>query len=130
MLSAEGRGMTLHILSAVAEAEAKMISARTKAALAEANKRREAEGRLRWAAPGRERRSERAVAAKGTVALQAKADGRAADLAPMIRAWQAAGITSQAGLARALDAAGIPTARGGKWSNVQVAGLLRRLEAA
>jgi hypothetical protein len=49
----------------------------------------------------------------------------------MIRAWQAGGITAQAGLARALNAAGVPTARdnkGGKWSNVQVAALLRRLE--
>ena len=46
----------------------------------------------------------------------------------MIEAWRAGGITSQAGLARALDAAGVPTARGGRWSNVQVAALLARIE--
>ena len=48
----------------------------------------------------------------------------------MIEVWRTAGITSQNGLARALNAAGIPAARGGQWSNVQVGALLRRLEAA
>ena len=68
------------------------------------------------------------MAAKGTAALRTKAEARAADLAPMIEAWRAAGITTQAGLARALDAAGVPTPRGGEWSNVQVAALLARIE--
>jgi hypothetical protein len=42
-----------------------------------------------------------------------------------------AGITSQNGLARALNGAGVPTARGGKaWTAGQVGALLRRLEVA
>ena len=53
---------------------------------------------------------------------------RVSFLAPMVEAWRAGGITSQAGLARALDAAGVPTAWGGRWSNVQVAALLARME--
>jgi hypothetical protein len=53
---------------------------------------------------------------------------RVSFLAPMIEAWRTGGITSQAGLAGALDAAGVPTARGGRWSNVQMAALLARIE--
>ena len=116
--------MTIGIMAAVAEGEAEMISARTKAALAAAKARGKVLGGAR---PGAAERA-RAVAAKGTAALRAKAEARAADLAPMIEAWRAGGITSQAGLARALDVAGVPTARGGKWSNVQVAALLARIE--
>ena len=111
-------------MAAVAEGEAEMISARTKAALAAVKARGKVLGGAR---PGAADRA-RAVAAKGTAALRAKADARAADLAPMIEAWRAGGITSQAGLARALDAAGVPTARGGRWSNVQEAALLARIE--
>ena len=49
----------------------------------------------------------------------------------MVAAWRAAGITSQNGIARALNGAGVPTARGGKaWTAGQVGALLRRLEAA
>ena len=118
--------LTVGIMALVAEEEARMISARTKAALAAAKARGTVLGGARAGAAERAR----TVAAKGTAALRAQAKARAADLAPMIRAWQAAGITSQAGLARALNSAGVPSARGGTWSNVQVAGLLRRLEAA
>ena len=101
-----------------------MISAQTKAALAAAKARGTVLGGARAGAAERAR----GIGAKGTAALRAKADARAADLAPMIRAWWAGGVTSQAGLARALDTAGVPSARGGKWSNVQVAALLARVE--
>jgi DNA invertase Pin-like site-specific DNA recombinase len=116
--------LTVGIMALVAEEEARMISARTKAALAAAKAR----GTVLGGARADTAERARTVAAKGTAALRAKAKARAADLAPMIRAWQAAGITSQAGLARALDTAGVPSARGGKWSNVQVAALLARIE--
>ena len=82
---------------------------------------------LGGARPGAADRA-RAVAAKGTAALRAKADARAPALAPMIETWRAGGITRQAGLARALDAAGVPRARGERWSNVQEAALLARIE--
>jgi DNA invertase Pin-like site-specific DNA recombinase len=116
--------LTVGIMALVAEEEARMISARTKAALAAAKARGTALGCARAGAAERARR----IGAKGTAALRVKADARAADLAPMIEAWRALGITSQNGIARALDGAGVPTVRGGKWSNVQVAALLARIE--
>ena len=49
------------------------------------------------------------------------------DLAPTIKELQAAGCESQRTIAAGLEERGIPAARGGKWSAVQVA---RLLEAA
>jgi hypothetical protein len=40
------------------------------------------------------------------------------------------GIASNRGIARALNARGVPTARGGKWTAVQVGAILQRAEAA
>jgi DNA invertase Pin-like site-specific DNA recombinase len=117
--------LTIHILAAVAEAEADLISARTKAALAAAKARGKVLGGTR---PGAAERGQQ-VAALGRAALQAKAAARDADLQPVLRELAAAGITSQAGIARALTARGIETARKGRWSNVQVGALQRRLDA-
>jgi DNA invertase Pin-like site-specific DNA recombinase len=115
----------LHIYAAVAQEEGRAISARTKAALAAAKARGVALGGARAGAAERARQ----VAGKGTAALQAAATARAADLQPILSELAAAGITSQYGIARALTVRGIPTARGGQWTNVQVGHLLRRLEA-
>ena len=49
---------------------------------------------------------------------------RAADLAPILAELRAQGITTQNGIAAALNARGVPTARGGAWSHVQVGRLL------
>jgi hypothetical protein len=46
------------------------------------------------------------------------------DLAPTIQELQAAGCESLRAIAAGLDERGIPAARGGKWSAVQVARLL------
>jgi hypothetical protein len=62
--------------------------------------------------------------AAGREALQAKARERAADLAPTIKELQAEGCESLRDIAAALDERGIPTARGGQWSAVQVARLM------
>jgi hypothetical protein len=48
------------------------------------------------------------------------------DLAPTIKELQAAGGESLRAIAAGLDERGIPAARGGKWSSVQV---MRLLEA-
>jgi DNA invertase Pin-like site-specific DNA recombinase len=122
--------LTVGIMALVAEAEADMISARTKAALAAAKERRKAEGRpgLGGTRAGAAERGQQ-VAALGRAALQAKAAAFAADLQPVLRELAATGVTSQAGIARELTARGIPTARGGRWTNVQVRDLLHRLEA-
>jgi DNA invertase Pin-like site-specific DNA recombinase len=117
--------ITIGIMAMVAEEEARMISARTKAALAAAKARGVTLGGAREGAANRARQ----VSGKGTDALQAKAAARAADLQPVLQELAAAGITSQAGIARELTARGIPTSRGGQWTNVQVRDMQRRLEA-
>ena len=69
-----------------------------------------------------------AMRAMGVEALQARADAKAADLAPIIAELQAAGKTSLRAIATGLNEVGIPTARGGKWSSPQVMRILERLD--
>jgi hypothetical protein len=102
---------------AVAEAERKTISARTKAAL-QAAKGREVK-------VGGDRGNLRVVSAKGRLAaaLEARrkaARQRAEDLKPIISELRAHGITSLNGMAASLNARGVPAARGGKWTAIQV----------
>ncbi|WP_336491033.1 recombinase family protein [Methylobacterium nigriterrae] len=114
--------LTVHILAAVAEHEAQMISARTKAALAAAKAR----GRKLGGDRGnflnvRDRGNAASVAVRG-----GKADRRAADLAPVMRELQAGGASLRQ-VAAKLNVRGIPTARGGAWSAVQVKRVLERV---
>jgi len=62
----------------------------------------------------------RALAVK---ALQARTEAR---LAPIIKDLQAAGKTSLRAIAAGPNEAGIPTARGGEWSAVQVQRVMSR----
>jgi hypothetical protein len=63
-------------------------------------------------------------------ARQARADKRAAKLAPIIKMLQANGVMSQRGIAKALNGRGMPTAAGtGRWYHAQVARVLARLPA-
>jgi DNA invertase Pin-like site-specific DNA recombinase len=118
---ATGRFM-LQQMVAVAELEAGMISARTKAALAAAKKRGKKLGGYRGVAPTAK------MQAASKKALQARAETRAADVGPTIRELQAAGAASLRAIADGLNARGIATARGnGAWSAVQVARVLERL---
>ena len=64
--------------------------------------------------------------AAGRAVLQARAQERASDLAATIKELQAAGCESLRAIAEGLEGRGIPAARGGKWSAVQVARLLER----
>jgi hypothetical protein len=111
----------LQQMAAVAELEAGMISARTKAALAAAKRRGVKLGGDRGA-----RLTAKARAA-GRAAVQERARNRAIDLAPTIVELRTAGCESLRAIAAGLEERGIPAARGGKWSAVQVA---RLLEAA
>jgi DNA invertase Pin-like site-specific DNA recombinase len=111
----------LQQMAAVAELEAGMISARTKAALAAAKCRGKKLGGDRGA-----RLSAKARAA-GREALREKAIARAADLAETVKELQAVGCESLRAIAAGLDKRGIPAARGGGWSAIQVARLLDRL---
>jgi DNA invertase Pin-like site-specific DNA recombinase len=114
---AAGRFM-LQQMVAVAELEAGMISARTKAALAQAKKRGVQLGGDRGVIPSK--RAHKAAAA----AIQARVTSRAADLAPTIRSLQAGGATTLRAIAAALNGLGITTARGGDWDQTQVRRLL------
>ncbi|SHG81258.1 recombinase family protein [Bradyrhizobium erythrophlei] len=114
--------LTVGIMAMVAEEERRMISGRTKAALAAAKARGTKLGGNRGVKPTAKMR------ALSTVALQQRADARAADIGPTIKALQAAGATSLRAIAAGLNAQGIPTARGsGTWSAVQVRRVLERI---
>ncbi|MBN4098618.1 recombinase family protein [Methylobacterium sp. OT2] len=114
--------LTVHILAAVAEHEAKAISERTTAALAQA--------KARGVKLGGDRGHMPAIAAQGHAASlakrQEKAKGRADDLLPVIAEIQAGGATSLRAIAAELNARRIETARGGEWSAVQVKRVLDR----
>jgi DNA invertase Pin-like site-specific DNA recombinase len=111
--------LTVHILAAVAEHEAAMISARTVAALAAAKARGIALGGRR----GDISRME-AMAARGTIASAAARSALAAkrneDLLPVIGDIRGSGITTLRKIAAELNARGITTPRSGQWSAVQV----------
>jgi DNA invertase Pin-like site-specific DNA recombinase len=114
--------LTVGIMAMVAEEERRMISKRTKDALAAAKRRGTKLGGDRGVVPTKKAR------ALATEALQARADSRAADIAPIIKDLQAAGAESLRDIAKGLNHAGIPTPRGqGEWSAVQVQRVLARL---
>jgi DNA invertase Pin-like site-specific DNA recombinase len=116
--------LTIHIIAAVAEHEAKAISERTKAALQAAKRRGVKLGGYRAGA----KLTAKARQA-GIKTIQARADARAADLAPIVRELQAAGATSLRGIADELNRRGIPTARRGRWQAESVSQLLARIGA-
>src|SRR5215510_11349768 len=115
--------LTIHILVAMAEHEAEMISDRTKKALAAAKKRGTVLGGFRGKVPTAKHR------AMSAEARQHKAGERVADLAPIVKELQEAGATSLRAIAEGLNAQGIPTARGGgEWTATQVMRVLERLD--
>lgn len=113
--------LTVGIMAMVAEEERRMISKRTKDALAAAKRRGTKLGGDRGVVPSKKTR------AMAIETLQARANARAADLAPIIRELQAAGKTSLRAIAEGLNDAGILTPRNGQWSAVQVQRVLERL---
>lgn len=114
--------LTVGIMAMVAEEERRMISKRTKDALAAAKRRGTKLGGDRGVVPSKKARE---MAAE---ALQRRANARASDLAPIIRELQAAGKVSLRAIAEGLNEAGILTPRKGKWSAVQVQRLLSRIQ--
>lgn len=114
----------LHLLAAVAEYEAKLISERTKAALAQARKRGVKLGNYASNILEIQPKGSRA----GNAANAAKARRRAADLAPIIDELRAGGASSLAALAAGLNERGITTTRGNAWSPVQVSRVIQIME--
>lgn len=103
--------LTIHILAAVAEHEREMISARTKAAL---HARKARGGRLGAPDPA-------IGSAVGVARVKARAAARALNVMPIIDSVRSSGIETLAGIAAALNARGIKSARGGSWHPATVA---------
>lgn len=116
-----GRFM-LQQMAAVAELEAGLISARTKAALAAAKARGQRLGGSRGGKLSDEAK------ALGRHEQSLLADRRAKDLSPILAKLRAKGVSSPTEIALALTGQGIPTARGGSvWSAPQVTLVTARL---
>jgi len=116
-LGADVDSFMLHIYAALAEKERRMISERTRAALA-ARKRQGAQ-------LGNPTNLDEAGRA-GAMATAMAARRFAENVVPVIRQVQGSGVTSLRGIAAVLDARGIRTTRGGKWAATQVKAVLAR----
>jgi len=107
----------LHLYAALAEKERRLISERTKAALAAKKQRGEALGNpINIAQAGQ----------AGRRIQMAEADRFAANLLPIIRSIQSAGPIGMVSIAETLNERGIRTARGGQWHVSSVANMLAR----
>jgi DNA invertase Pin-like site-specific DNA recombinase len=108
--------LTVGIMAMVAEEEARLISERTKAALAAAKARGAILGN-----PGNLTKAARLTGASlSSQARHKKALERVADLTPIIQDLRSQGVSSLRGLARELNERGIPSPRGGLWHASQI----------
>jgi DNA invertase Pin-like site-specific DNA recombinase len=116
-LGADADPFMLHIYAALAEKERALIAKRTKDAL-----------QIRKAAGAKlGNRKNLADASKAGAASNKKdADSFAANVLPVIASIQASGVTSNRGIADALNTRNVPTARGGVWTAVQVGRIVSR----
>ncbi|WP_338830751.1 recombinase family protein [Bradyrhizobium sp. 27S5] len=106
----------LHLFAALAEKERALISTRTQQALSAAKARGVTLGNPKLH-----------MARKSAVeAVKAEADRYAANVLPIIREAQKAGASTLRQIAEALNARGIPTARGGLWYAQSIANILER----
>jgi hypothetical protein len=115
-LGADADPFMLQLYAALAEKERQLISQRTRDALNAAKARGTILGNPNLADVRRQ-----AVASN-----RANADRFAKNVSPIIREIQSSGIASRRAIARALNARGVATARGGRWTAVQVGSILQR----
>jgi DNA invertase Pin-like site-specific DNA recombinase len=116
-LGSDADPFMLHLYAALAEKERSLIAQRTRDALKAAKARGVVLGN-----PKLDEVRHRAVAS-----TKAEADRFAKNVAPIIREIEASGVSSHRGIARALNARGVATARGGLWTAVQVGSILQRV---
>jgi DNA invertase Pin-like site-specific DNA recombinase len=106
----------VQMMAVFAEMERDAISKRTREALAAA--------KARGVKLGNPRLSE--ASAKANAAAQEAAERFAANVVPIMKQIQASGVTGFRGVARALTARGVKTARGGQWTARAVINVLER----
>lgn len=116
-LGADADPFMLHLYAALAEKERRMISERTRSALA---------GRKRQGAKLGNPTNTAEASAMGRKVAQLEAERFAAAVLPTIQSIQKSGTTSLRGIALALTARGIKTARGGAWQVSNVRNVLAR----
>ena len=120
-LGADADPFMLHLYAALAEKERRLISERTRAALASR--------KLSGAKLGNRTNAAQAALTGRNIAIK-DADRFAASVLPMIRSIQSSGATSLRAIAQALNNRGVRTARGGQWQVSNVRNLLSRLPCA
>lgn len=116
-LGADADPFMLHLYAALAEKERKLISERTKAALAVKKAHGVQLGNRTNLAEAQ---------AKGAQAARAVATEFAANILPIIAQVKASGSTSYHKIADALNARGVRTARGGVWAAATVRNIMLR----
>jgi len=113
---------TIHLFAAIAQHERKIISERTRNAMAAAKRKGRVFGNPNGA------RALRGLGNSSAVkALKAGADKHAQDIMPIIEDIRETGITTLKGIAAELNARGILTAREGQWHPTTVKNLLERV---
>ena len=108
----------LHIYAALAEKERRMISERTRAAL-QARKKQGAKLGNPTNLPE--------AGIKGAASTTEEARRFAENVAPVVLQIKGSGVMSLRGIAAALNARGVRTARGGRWAATQVGAVLARV---
>ncbi len=116
-LGADADPFMLHIYAALAEKERNLIADRTRAALAS----KKAQGAVLGNTVNLD-----VAQAKGAAANREQAEAFAANVLPIVRQIEAAGVTTHRAIAEALNARGIRTARGGMWHGSTVRNLIGR----
>lgn len=122
----EASELTLHIMAAMAQAEARAISVRTMDALAAAKARGVVLGNPIGAANFQGKAEAGRVA--GVEAIKANAQSFAEEIRPIIAHIQEQGLTSFQQIADELNRRGIMTARSGQWHKMTVRNLLLRVQ--
>ena len=116
----------IHVLAAIAEYERDITIERTRNALAAAKAR----GTKLGAANPRIQPAASYGRLKGQLVIQQNATSHAHNLMPIINGIKGAGVKTLVGIAEALNARGIKTARGKEWRAQTVSNILKRAEVA